>query len=497
MAKFLISLLILIYLITNTSTKYNPYTPTKLKDLTRTAFRMNKEFIIFEYENKEKRIFNSSINFIFDNKRQFTKVYLYDSLDRIEIKDDQFVGYLYEKDLYSKNYIKISYNDNFYKDNCTFYLVLDDPIEIYDDFIYVVNSLKYLDFGDEIIFTHTSSISFNFIIKKNISTYLHYQTKPADFPGSYYNISIINEKGEFLLNDTFNNASGYIKIESNTKYNAYIKFFTTDVVDYSRRTFSLNYENYKNNILVNDENEINRTVLSPQNYTFFKSISNFAINESIIFTGYYSGTNQEHEFYIKTYESDDFVSLVNSFPTDKSGFDSILEKGGKGKNFTYEIKKENKSQKGILFGFYVGKDNNLFPNGNKIYLRVFKAQPKKEEIDSDKNPDPPSKGSSLEASLSDGAIIAIVIASVIIFVIMISVIIICVRRKRNNRLQNEINTIGNNYKNYNDNTPKNQTTDNYKPTSRNNSNSPYDNKIEPNGEYVYDDLSACPPVNDN
>ena len=96
MAKFLISLLILIYLITNTSTKYNPYTPTKLKDLTRTPFRMNKEFIIFEYENKEKRIFNSSINFIFDNKRQFTKVYLFDSLDKIDIKDGQIDGYLYD-----------------------------------------------------------------------------------------------------------------------------------------------------------------------------------------------------------------------------------------------------------------------------------------------------------------------------------------------------------------------------------------------------------------
>ena len=197
----------------------------------------------------------------------------------------KFIDYLYEESLENKNHIKISYDDNFYRDNCSFYLVLYDMVYIYyTDTIYVVNSLKYLNFGNEMTFTHSHSILFNFLIEKNFSTYLHYQTKLASKNGTFYNISIINEEGEEIINDTFNSVSGYIEIEPNVKYYAHINLFEIDT-GYFSRTFSLNYEKYKNNILVEDEDRISRTIISAQNFTLFKSISNLIVNESIIFSG--------------------------------------------------------------------------------------------------------------------------------------------------------------------------------------------------------------------
>ena len=59
-----ICFLIIIFLITNSHTKDNPFTTIKLKDLKTTQFSMTDQFIIFEYENKERE-FNSSINFLF------------------------------------------------------------------------------------------------------------------------------------------------------------------------------------------------------------------------------------------------------------------------------------------------------------------------------------------------------------------------------------------------------------------------------------------------
>jgi len=141
----------------------------------------------------------------------------------------KFIDYLYEESLENKNHIKISYDDNFYRDNCSFYLVLYDMVYIYyTDTIYVVNSLKYLNFGNEMTFTHSHSILFNFLIEKNFSTYLHYQTKLSSKNGTFYNISIINEEGEEIINDTFNSVSGYIEIEPNVKYYAHINLFEID-----------------------------------------------------------------------------------------------------------------------------------------------------------------------------------------------------------------------------------------------------------------------------
>ena len=172
-----ICFLIIIFLIANSNTKDNPFITIKLKDLKTTPFSMTDQFIIFEYENKERE-FNSSINFIFyKRKKPSVKAYIYDSLDKIKINGSKFEDYLFETSLDSKDYIKISYDDDFYKDNCIFYIVLYDSSRTYNDTIYVVNSLKYLNFENEIIFSSDFPISFNFLIQKDFPTYLHYQIK--------------------------------------------------------------------------------------------------------------------------------------------------------------------------------------------------------------------------------------------------------------------------------------------------------------------------------
>ena len=445
MKKILILFLILICSIAKTSPNINSYSTIKLKDLTEREFSMSKDFIIFEYENKEPRIYNSSINFFFNKGGIFsTKLYIYDSLDKIQRDssiDHKFINYLYETSLKNKKQIKISYDDDFYRDNCTFYLVLYDKLYgIYNkDTIYVVNSLKYLDFGDEITFTHSDSILFNFLIEKNFSTYLHYQTKLAGRNGTFYDISILDEEGEELINGRFNSLSGYIKIEPYVRYYAHINFL--EDINFNSKTFSLNYEKYKNNILIQDENEIDRTVISAQNYTFFKSISNLTINESIILKCYFSGHFPEHEFYLKIYDSDDFESLVDSFPTDKTGFDYKLELEEKYSVFEYKFKKLNESQIALLFGVFVGEEYSL-KREPKIYLRVYKPEPKSDEEDSDSGDVTDSTDNKNGLSLSIGWIIFIVVISVIIVGSVIAILIYLYHaKKRNNyQLKNDVNS---------------------------------------------------------
>jgi len=77
MTKIHILFIILISSIANANTKVNSYTAIKLKDLSERQFSMSKDFIIFEYENKDKRIFNSSINFFFNTGGKLTtKIYI-------------------------------------------------------------------------------------------------------------------------------------------------------------------------------------------------------------------------------------------------------------------------------------------------------------------------------------------------------------------------------------------------------------------------------------
>ena len=68
----------------------------------------------------------------------------------------------------------------------------------------------------------------------------------------------------------------------------------------------MNYDKYKNNILIKDDTEIKRTVLYPQNYKFFKSISDLEVNDTIIISGYSSIYNTSRDLRIKIYTKNDF-----------------------------------------------------------------------------------------------------------------------------------------------------------------------------------------------
>ena len=147
MSKKQIYFIIIIFLIKNSNTKDNPL-PIELKDLLVTSFSMNNQYVIFEYNNTEQRVFNSSINFLFSKvKNSSATVYIYDSFDKIKMKDGEFINYLNKTSLANTKYFRINYDDYFYRDNCIFYIVLYDNSPKYDDNIKVVNSLKYLDFG--------------------------------------------------------------------------------------------------------------------------------------------------------------------------------------------------------------------------------------------------------------------------------------------------------------------------------------------------------------
>ena len=90
---------------------------------------------------------------------------------------NEFANFLKETSLKGTKCITISYDDSFYNDNYTYHLVLSDFSQLYSDSIFVINSLKYLIFGNEFSYriNCSSELTFNFLIQKTYLTYLHYQ----------------------------------------------------------------------------------------------------------------------------------------------------------------------------------------------------------------------------------------------------------------------------------------------------------------------------------
>ena len=129
---------------------------------------------MFEYKNNFdnfEKLFNSSIYFIFDKgEKSSTKIYIYDSKNEIKRGDNGFINYLYEISLKGKKYFTISFDDSFYKDKTTYYIVLYDISDKYSDYIYVVNSLNYLPLEEEISYQIKFDIQliFNFIVEKKL-----------------------------------------------------------------------------------------------------------------------------------------------------------------------------------------------------------------------------------------------------------------------------------------------------------------------------------------
>ena len=71
-----------------------------------------------------------------EKKVQPKYIYIYDSLDQIKRGDSGFINYLYETSLKGTKYFIISYDDSFYKDKSTYYIVLYDISTKYIDYIF-------------------------------------------------------------------------------------------------------------------------------------------------------------------------------------------------------------------------------------------------------------------------------------------------------------------------------------------------------------------------
>ena len=219
MQKFLI---ILSFILVKSFLLNESYTPIQLHDFSKTNFSLENEYVIFSYENSVQKIFAHSIYFIFDKgEKSSTKIYLYDSLDKITRGDIGFINHVYETTLKQTKYFEISSEASYYKDKHIYYIVLYDIATTYSDAIYVLNSLNYLPFGEEISYKtyFNLDLNFYFIIQKSYSTYLHYQTNAISGHSSdTYDLKIINNNGDILVEQNKVGFNGYLKIESNVKY---------------------------------------------------------------------------------------------------------------------------------------------------------------------------------------------------------------------------------------------------------------------------------------
>ena len=117
--------------------------------------------------------------------------------------------------------------------------------------------------------------------------------------------------------------------------------------------FMLSIDDFRNNILMKEDEEIQRYILSPQSVSFFKNISNLFFNETLIFDFDVSRSSYHDDyFYIKFYESDNFEQLEEQFPSKEEDFGSYIGKLSNGGNFKYELNRKYNSQKGVLFGVF-------------------------------------------------------------------------------------------------------------------------------------------------
>ena len=492
----------LICLLVNSNCKenLNSYTIYTLKDLSETYFNLTNKIVVLKYVNDIQRVYNSSINFVFRyGEKSSTKVYIYDSLDKINQTENGFVDYLNETTLKGKQILKISYEEPFYKDNSIYYIVLYDNSQQYSDYVYVVNSLKDSTFENEFSFKLNCSeeITFNFMIQKSTSTYLHYQTSGTTTTIYYYNnyfITIRNDKGEKVIYEYGSGISGYVYIEPNRKYYAQITIkHNTITAIRNKPEFLLNYEEYRGNILLQDNSEIYKRILYRQHFYFFKDISDLNIGQSITFKINIGSGNiyQTTSFYFKLYTSNNFDSLIRSFPYSRNGFGNQIITNSTN-NFTLKVRKKYKTDKGLLFGVFIENDGNIVLVPNYLILKAEKSNETEEKI--------------TESSYSESQTLILLIAIVgfIIVIIIISLFIYwCyLKSKRSNRNRSNYiqpqqnfqnnqypppppNNNYNNYNNINNNYDNSGVNNNNTGTDSNNN----DNKIETKSEPVYD-----PPI---
>ena len=383
MPKIFVHLLLLLLLSLYSPLKNDFSNYIKLNDFTKTKFSLDNEFVIFQYENKYNYSFKYEINFILDEGyKSSTKVFFYDSFEKIKRDDTGFINYVGSTTLKETREIKILYNDTFYKNQTTYYIVLYDISNTYTDFVYTLNSLEYLPLKSQFYYRNTlkHELHFNFLIHENNLKYLHYQTSIESgsliYPTTYFRLT--NEKGEKFIDQNCYGISGYAKIEPNVKY--YFEVTIYKETYFNEKHFMLSLDNFRENILLEKGKEIKTNILFPQNLTYFKNISDLSINETLYFKFYALPSRFHYEdFYIKFYESDNYSKLENLFPKEKEDYDDKIGHLSNGGNFTYELKKKYKSQKGVLIGVFFTRDYMLSMDPTYISARVIDEKEKKEE----------------------------------------------------------------------------------------------------------------------
>ncbi len=166
---------------------YNSYEIKKLSNFKKTFFNLSNAILIFEYSNNVNLTFGGgSIFFIFEKGyKSSTNIYLYDSYDKIEKSEIGFKNFIHQSTLQNTQYFEINSENQFFNESITYYLLLYDITESYDDYIYVVNTLDFfpLNIEDTISFIQKidKQLNFNFIIPKQSIGFLHYQSRKDSF----------------------------------------------------------------------------------------------------------------------------------------------------------------------------------------------------------------------------------------------------------------------------------------------------------------------------
>ncbi len=378
---------------------YNSYKIEEIYTFQKKNFRLN-EYIILKYKNDKTTRLGGSIFFIFDvGYKSSTNIFLYDSYDKIEKTEIGFINYIHKTSLSGTDFFEIKKEDDFFSNNITYYLVLYDISESYNNCIYVVNTLDFFPLYDSssIYYIHKTNpqLVFNFIIPKNSKGYLHYQTRKDPFNvlggSEYYYIRITNNNGTTFIDRQTTGENGYIKIDSNLEFYVQIAIIKSKN-SYKPSSFKLSFTNSSENFLVKDE-DINVDALSPQHFSFFKNISHLNRYEKIKFNGIINkGSFGYCYFFIKYYASDNFEKLVDAFPKSKQDFDREIS--SRCENFNYEIEKTMNSQKGILLGIFVETYDviEMDPMSITVYGDTRKEEePEKEEEEPEKKDVEPEK----------------------------------------------------------------------------------------------------------
>ena len=257
MIFFIISLFFSMFL------EYNSYLIKKLNNFQKTHFNLNNNVLIFEYLNDIKMTFGGgSIFFIFEKGyKPSTNIYLYDSYNKIEKGEIGFNNSIYNTTLKETQYFEIKSENEFFKKNITYYLLLYDISNSYEDYIYVVNTLDYFPLYNFQTISFVQKIdkqlNFNFIIPKHSYGYLHYQTRKDPFnvlgTSSYYYFKIVDGNGTIFIDNQINGVADYIKLDYNLEYYIQIAIIRSRYYYIKPSSFLLSFTNYSENFLLKDD----------------------------------------------------------------------------------------------------------------------------------------------------------------------------------------------------------------------------------------------------